>query len=1271
MAFLRDLAHVSDQPPNAFVLRIALEENPDPAAPSSHRFLLRKRLGAGGFGIVYEALDRERHATVALKALRRKDGRSIARFKNEFRSLVETVHENLVQLYELHAEGDTWFFTMELIQGGNALSYIRPSGGPCDVPRLRNVLRQLAAGLSFLHRSGKLHRDVKPSNVMVTDEGRVLIVDFGLVSDITDLDTAKVVCGTPAYMAPELAAGLPASTATDWYAVGVMIYEALTGQLPDPTSPPRTPSTLVTNVPDDLDQLCVDLLAHNPELRPTGRDVLRRLGQAAHDVRQDERSGGGETLFIGRALQLGELRAALVMAERGQTVTVLVHGRSGMGKSSLVQRFLHEVRYSTPERLVLSGRCFEQESVPYKGIDGLIDDLCQRLRERSAADIAATLPADFPMLARLFPQLEEIPGIRSPMPIGLGDEGDDDLLRRQRAFVALRELLGRTTAPVPVLVVEDLQWGDLDATALLGTLLNGQTPLFLMVSYRMEDAETNPVLGAFFATLGALEERIDVRRIEVGALDDHDAEALSRALLAADDRSGVVLAETTRLALVAEAHGDPFLIAELTQHFTTGAPHPLANDAVSSWKTPLSTERSVVGEGLGVRRELLAKPVEHPLSRLLAARISVLPEPTRRLLEMVALDGQPIARVVAEHAAYGSDGVSEALGAISVLRKKRLIRIQRTHEGEQLLPYHDRIRQTVTQGLAPNTGRYHHHRLALAFVASGTAEPERLLFHFRGAGQLDNAANYAAIAARKAHEALAFDRAARLYREALALGKQGLRLALADALAGAGRPREAAHAYLDAARDVASAESLPLHRRAAELLLGAGYVDDGLATLRNVLNDVDVKVSASLPRSLLGYATLRLRLGARGLAFRERSESAVCKRDLLRIDACYAAALGLFLTNPILAAESQARHLLLALEAGEPFRVARALSFEAVFTAVQRGPGSSTDRLLETARSIEKRLARPYLTGIVHLCESQVLQICGRWRRAHDLAVESESVLRRHCTGVSLEIDLARFRRTDLLWNLGEVAELSRVVPAVVEEARERGNRFLEMTVQLSNGSLLGLVEGRPDRAKKAVVSTLERWPRVPGSMVHVREIRALARIALYEGRGHETLACIDDGLSAMRRTGLILAATQTGELRILRALAALSIGDDAAAAKYTRDFARLGFRWTQNPERIVKAGLAYRAGHVDHAIALLGHARTISREQGATLYTTAMSRRLGEWMGGAEGRAQVEAADELMTGQGIIEPERLTAMLLGWVWPRRQGVASRRKSVWQRNPLI
>ena len=178
----------------------------------------------------------------------------------------------------------------------------------------------------------------------------------------------------------------------------------------------------------------------------------------------------------------------------------------------------------------------------------------------------------------------------------------------------------------------------------------------------------------------------------------------------------------------------------------------------------------------------------------------------------------------------------------------------------------------------------------------------------------------------------------------------------------------------------------------------------------------------------------------------------------------------------------------------------------------------------------------------------------------------------------------------------------------------------------------------------------LLRWPRVPGSMIHIREIRAEARIALYEGRGRLALRCVEEGMSALRRTGLILARAQTSELGVLRALSALSIGDTAAAERHTRALEGLAFLWTRDAAMVTRAGLAHRAGDLGGAIVLLERARRHARQRGEALWEQTMTRRLGEWTVGREGRALVDAADAWMSGQGIAEPERMTAMLLGWV---------------------
>ena len=185
---------------------IAQSENFEDDFAGTDRFAVIRRLGAGGMGVVYEVRDQARHEVVALKTLRRTTPAGIFRLKQEFRGLAGMSHPNVVGLYELFVEDSRCFFTMELVRGLNFVDYVRQgSDGRPSIPRLTASLQQLIIGVSALHRFGKLHRDIKPSNVLVTPDGRVVILDFGVIAELFPDSLGghePVVGGTPAYLPP-------------------------------------------------------------------------------------------------------------------------------------------------------------------------------------------------------------------------------------------------------------------------------------------------------------------------------------------------------------------------------------------------------------------------------------------------------------------------------------------------------------------------------------------------------------------------------------------------------------------------------------------------------------------------------------------------------------------------------------------------------------------------------------------------------------------------------------------------------------------------------------------------------------------------------------------------------------------------------------------------------------------------------------------------------------------------------------------------------------
>jgi eukaryotic-like serine/threonine-protein kinase len=1255
----------------------------DKELASHDRFDLGPSLGAGGFGTVYRALDRRRGQHVALKVLHHHDADALYRFKREFRALADISHPNLVALHELFSDGVQWFFTMDLLEGVDFLSHVcgraagweayastrelsaepEPSAAPApsgmrvtgavepdrpraDPAKLRPALLQLARGVHALHGFGRLHRDIKPPNVLVTHEGRVVLLDFGLVAELErDGPSEERIVGTGAYMAPELLSGAPVTAAVDWYAVGVMLYQALTGRLPHDgdarlvawskqLGAPVPPEQVVPDCPPDLGTLAMQLLAREPEHRPGGETILRLLDsawpmgsadrpRASHPPFGTAPLPGGSSPpsaapFVGRGRELGSLREALGVVEQGRAALVCVHGPSGIGKSDLVLQFAREL--GARERVVvLRGRCDERESVPYKALDRLVDELCNHIAGLPSEQADALMPRHIHLLARLFPVIRRVEAVRRA-PGGQREPQADPHEVRRLGCAALRELLARLADRGPlVLVLDDLQWGDLDSALLLVEVLHKPDPpaVMLVACYRSGTEPSSPFLRAFLG-----EDLPERQVLALGALSAAEAGELARG---ACERP---LGEQEIGAIVEESGGNPFFIGELVRFLEQ------ARSSRSGRIEPQLT-----------------------LERVVMARVERLPRAARRVLETVAVAAGPTAeKVVLDAAGVGE----EAQAALFALRTAHLVRTSAL--GEDLLEaFHDRIRETVVAHLAPDTRREHHRRLALAIEAGRRGEPEVLILHYRGAGELERAGELAGRAADAAAEGLAFDRAVSLYRLALELKQldaseaRAWRIKLAEALADAGRGNEAALEYAAMADQADGATAVELRQRAGRQLLVSGRVDEGLRAIEQVLPAYGLRLRRDPRMAAVSLLWRRARLMLRGLDFHERDVDDLAPAVLRRIDSALGLGRGLALVDAIRGSDLMTQSLLMALEAGEPTRILQTLCGEVNYSASLGSAGVKRTRaLLERLRRLSERYDSPLGRGLVHLATG-FFQHIGSYEflAALEQYDECQKVLS-ECAGTAWELDTAAYLALDLMWYTGQLRALESRTQALLHQAERRGNRYLATALRTSASHMAWLTRDCPDELRAAVAGAMGEWSQSGFQMQHWWELWALTHLDLYCGQAAAALERVQLRWPALRRSLLLSVQIVRIEAHGVAGSVHLAAAEQGAADSRrlervalgcARRLEREGPRWSHALGRLLRAGVVGRSDRV-RARACLEDACAGLEACDMRLYAAAARRRLGQLEGGEKGRGEVAEAEERMRAEGVVDPARMCAML-------------------------
>jgi eukaryotic-like serine/threonine-protein kinase len=1234
------------------------------------RFELIRKLGEGGEGLVYEAHDNERDMRVALKTLRELDATNLYRFKKEFRALNDVSHPNIVGLYDLVSERDDWFFTMELVEGVDLISYVRPAGwrapaaaaserstaaiarvlvasgggggngvvrAPLDQPRvplttladearLRNALGQLAQALQALHDAGMVHRDLKPSNVRVTPKGRVVLVDFGIAAEASVLGDQPegTVSGTPAFMAPEQAAGEMPTAAADWYSFGVLMYLALTGQLPFAGTPELvlvakqneeavSAAGLTEGVPDDLANLSAALLQRRAGDRPSGTEVLARLGLVA----EDHTLTGAESsrsAFVGRQEELAALHDAYAAAAGGTTVSVFVRGVSGMGKSALMRRFLAEIDADPARPIVLKGRCHERESLPYKAFDDVIDRLSHLLISLPAEEVHGLLPDDADLLPRLFPVLRRVPGIQRAQALNISDPHE----MRERAFAALAVLLAKLARRKPLVVyIDDLQWADRDSLLLLVELFrNPSPPVMLFVGALRAENLAGDEDGRLHTAIAAVAARHLVREIDLGPLSPADQRALVARLLA----SGTAPADALGDDFWSQSSGSPLFLSEMARFAREHGALP-AGDRPS-------------------------------LEHVIYSRIEQLPPIAFTLIEMVAVAGEPTPLwILGDACGLAPDDRERALG---ILRVVNLVRVARYAGEPWLAPYHDRVRETLQTRMPEERQRRLHRQLAEVLERWDQATVDGLARHWLAAGDPKQAVTYLVKAARGAADKLAFDRAAELYRVALESGavaaeaRRDLMRARGEALALAGRGYEAAGEYRRAAEGAEPEVAVDLVRRAADELLRGGRLVEGMDAMREVMRSIGWRAAESRRGILASLIWQRARLGLRGLGYKPRREIEVPAQELARLDTLYAAASALGMIDNLRGADVQTRHLRTALAVGEEKRVVRALAIDVVYRAAAGGKRNLA-KAQALARDVElkaRRIGDPMLIAISKLAVGGALFFSGDYRQTAQAFQEAEQLLA-PMVGVEWERTTARYFRCYSRIQMGDYVAAVRDVEAMLADAERRNDLYARSLFGTSAGIWSLLIRDDVEGAVRRLASGLEGWPSEPFLLIHYMELTAGAAIDLYRGDAKAALERLDAGMPRLRSSVLSKMPWVMADVRRCYVAAATILGKLELARRWLMPLADIDAAITRGYVAAYEGIFALRGGRNDDGERRLVEAIHHFDVADTPQLSSATRFQLGRRLGGTEGERMTAEALAWMRTAGVAQPERMIDLLL------------------------
>ena len=687
---------------------------------------IESEIGSGAFGRVYLARDTLLERRVALKVIPAQQDQlgspEARRILLEARAAGKIHSPHVVALHRVHPPGEhaAWMFEMEFVEGGSLSDFLQEDQRLAP-ERALAIAKDIARALQAAHRSGVVHGDLKPGNILMTPDGQARLGDFGLAHVNGDASIsatgAGILAGTPAYMAPERIMGDPPASEGDLWGLGVLLFRMLSGRVPFATrdifalfneiqnaAPPPLPS----QVPDALSSIVLALLDKNPSARPPLDAVLALTPESAPVTvapdRAPRKPTPGEAPLRGRAPELRRIESwldAAVVDHRG--ASALVSGEAGVGKTALVR---------SAERLARE-RGMHALEVRLSPLEGLFVPLVRALRttlDTEGKSLFASEP--FGSAANVVRDLLQ------------GEDAQTWETIESARWAVERSLLGLVQERGALLVIEDAQDANAHDVQLLRHLLRHLPPqgLLVLMTARSPHSDAGESVSQGNLALAPLAADPSVQHIALQPLDREQTFALLE-----DARPGLRWSADVTQRLLDLGGGNPLYTIEGLRHLeATGAVHEA---------------EGLVCPGPRWREESLPEA----LRGLVATRIGTLSEEEHELLDVAAADGVE----------FDAGALSAVLGK-SVLKVLRgLQRIYR--ERGVILPTREGFRfanalshEALYVELAPALRRELHRMLAEHLEQARVEReisPARLALHWERAGQLDKARPHARVAA--------------------------------------------------------------------------------------------------------------------------------------------------------------------------------------------------------------------------------------------------------------------------------------------------------------------------------------------------------------------------------------------------------------------------------------------------------------------------------------------------------------------------------------------